>query len=138
MDDINIVILSGIIVGTPDVREIGQKKTQVCTARLKSVRSFEYNGQRKESSTTKDLKAFGNAGKALSKLSGGNRVRITGRLATESWVDKNDATKKHYKEIIECSEVIGEVEPITHNEGANLPLNVEQTKNQNVDEDVPF
>ena len=104
MDDINIVILSGVIKGTPEVRKIGQKQTQVCSGQIQSKRSFTYNGATKESTTTKNFKAFGKAGELLANLRGGDYVRINGRLTTESWDSKKEPGKKEYREIIEVLE----------------------------------
>ena len=140
MDDINIVILSGVIVGTPEVREIGEKKTQLCSGRIQSVRSFTHNGNTRESKTTKNFKAFGNAGKTLAALRAGDRVRITGRLATESWDSKKEQGKKEYREIIEVLDATGETANATQTYSA--PKREEEPKKndtQTVDpEDVPF
>lgn len=140
MDDINLVIMSGVIVGTPEVKEIGAKKTQVCTARIKSTRSFTYNGQTKESSCTRSLKSFGNAGKKLSQLRGGDKVMIQGRQATESWADKNDATKKVFKDIVEVSEVSADIK---FEQQEYAPKNQEQAHTNaptqdHMEEDTPF
>ena len=139
MDDINFVMLSGVVVGTPDLITTKNGKT-ICNARIKSVRSFTYNNETKQSSTTKDLKAFGKTGDFISTLRGGDRIRIQGRLATESWVDKNDATKKHYKEIIEVNEATGETanETQTYSAPAPKPEPKQAPKTDSVNDDVPF
>jgi len=142
MDDINIVILSGVIVGTPEIT-VTKNGKNICSARIKSVRTFVYNDTPKESSTTKDLKAFGRTAEFIGNLRGGDRIRIQGRLATESWADKTDPTKKKYKEVIEVSEATGERanETQTHSVPQYQPkpaASAEPPAQNNIDDSVPF
>ena len=145
MDDINLVIMSGVIVGTPEIKTIGKKETQVCTARIKSTRSFVYNGEKKESSCTRNLKAFGKVGEKLSQLRGGDRAMIQGTQETESWPDKNDATKKVFRDIIKLSEISADID-FTQSEYAprNAAPRHEQapttppSSQENPDDNLPF
>ena len=140
MDDINIVILSGVIKGTPEVRKIGQKQTQVCSGQIQSKRSFTYNGATKESTTTKNFKAFGRSGELLANLRGGDGVRITGRLATESWDSKKEPGKKEYREIIEVLEATSDAkheEPKTTQDEFSGDMQSPNKQEVNT-EDVPF
>ena len=99
----NLVLLKGNVGNTPDIH-YNDNGTVVCNFSLAVNDSWkDRNGEWKEQTSWHSISCWGDlAKKAEILIEKGTKISIIGKLATDSWEDKDKV--KHYKTYVKMSE----------------------------------
>ncbi len=154
MASLNKVMLIGNLTRDPELR-VTLKGAPICTFSLAVNRKFrDESGTDREEVTYIDIEAWGKAGENISKYCiKGRPLFVEGRLRFDQWEDKNTKEKRNRMKVV-CenfqflSKSRGEGDgieggsryfsPTPRSSASSAPHQPDSTKQETLEEDIPF
>ena len=136
----NKIILLGNLTKAPELRQT-QGGTSICTASIAvNECRVDRDGNKTESAVFVDIKAFGRTAENISKyFSKGKPILIEGRLAQESWQDKQTgAFRSKHLAIVDRFDFIGKKDDDAQPQTSRLAPRQTPPQAEEDFDDVPF
>jgi single-strand DNA-binding protein len=94
MPDQNTVVISGRLSRDPELRYT-QQETAVAEFSIATSEEYEKNGEKKETTSFIDCKAWRGNAEKIAKQKKGDSVIAVGKLRVDSWEDKTTHQKRY-------------------------------------------
>lgn len=106
----NKVLLLGNLTRDPEIRQLPNSDTSVCSLGLAVNRKYRSrDGEQREEVLFIDCDAFGRTAEVLAEhMSKGKPVLIEGRLKLDQWQDKNGESRQKIKVAVESFQFVGD------------------------------